>query len=162
MLPRGAGKTLVGLEAARRLGRRTVVSTPNIAVQGQWITHWEAHDRPDGGTPGTDRALEHDVNVLTYQSLAVFDPEAETSGSGSVRDRLHANGQALVAALHDAGPLTVVLDECHHLLRLWGRLLAEILDELPDAHVIGLTGTPSASLTRTEKKAAPLPVHRYP
>ncbi|RKS06758.1 type III restriction/modification enzyme restriction subunit [Nocardiopsis sp. Huas11] len=152
VLPPGAGKTLVGLEAARRLGRRTVVFAPNIAIQGQWITHWEAYDRPDGGTAGTGRALEDDLNVLTYQSLAVFDPEAETDGSGSVRDRLHPNGQALVRALHDAGPLTVVLDECHHLLQVWGRLLAEILDELPDAHVIGLTGTPAASLTRTEKK----------
>ncbi|WP_304452698.1 DEAD/DEAH box helicase family protein [Nocardiopsis sp. YSL2] len=151
VLPPGAGKTLVGLEAARRLGRRTVVFAPNIAIQGQWITHWEAYDRPEGGTAGTERALEHDLNVLTYQSLAVFDPEAETGGSGSVRDRLHANGRSLVAALHDAGPLTVVLDECHHLLQVWGRLLAEILDGLPDAHVIGLTGTPSASLTRTEK-----------
>ncbi|WP_053619831.1 DEAD/DEAH box helicase family protein [Nocardiopsis sp. NRRL B-16309] len=151
VLPPGAGKTLVGVEAARRLGRRTVVFAPNIAIQGQWITHWEAYDRPDGGTAGTDRTLDHDVNVLTYQSLAVFDPEAESSGSGSVRDRLHANGEALVRALHDAGPLTVILDECHHLLQVWGRLLAEILDELPDAHVIGLTGTPSASLTRTEK-----------
>ncbi|MFE3457977.1 DEAD/DEAH box helicase family protein [Nocardiopsis aegyptia] len=152
VLPPGAGKTLVGLEAARRLGRRTVVFAPNIAIQGQWTSHWEAYDRPDGGTAGTERALEDDVNVLTYQSLAVFDPEAETDGSGSVRDRLHTNGQALVAALHDAGPLTVILDECHHLLQVWGRLLAEILDELPDAHVIGLTGTPAASLTRTEKK----------
>ncbi|GAB2517594.1 DEAD/DEAH box helicase family protein [Nocardiopsis aegyptia] len=152
VLPPGAGKTLVGLEAARRLGRRTVVFAPNIAIQGQWTTHWEAYDRPDGGTAGTERGLADDVNVLTYQSLAVFDPEAETDGSGSVRDRLHANGQALVAALHDAGPLTVILDECHHLLQVWGRLLAEILDELPDAHVIGLTGTPAASLTRTEKK----------
>ena len=152
VLPPGAGKTLVGLEAARRLGRRTVVLVPNIAIQGQWVTHWEAYDRPDGGTAGTERTLEDDVNVLTYQSLAVFDPEAETNGSGSVRDRLHANGQALVTALHDAGPLTVILDECHHLLQVWGRLLAEILDELPDAHVIGLTGTPAASLTRTERK----------
>ena len=154
VLPPGSGKTLVGLEAARRLGRRTVVLAPNTAIQGQWIRHWRAFDRPEGCEAGSDRALEGAVNVLTYQSLAVFDPDAETDEEGRsatpVRDRLHANGRALVDALHDAGPLTLLLDECHHLLQVWGRLLAEILDDLPDAHVIGLTGTPAESLTGTE------------
>lgn len=155
VLPPGSGKTLVGLEAARRLGRRTVVLVPNTAIQGQWIAHWESFDRPDGCAAGSRRSLADSVNVLTYQSLAVFDPDAETDeegrGTASVRDRLHANGRALVDALHDAGPLTVLLDECHHLLQVWGRLLDEILAELPDAHVIGLTGTPADSLTATEK-----------
>ncbi|MYR33019.1 DEAD/DEAH box helicase family protein [Nocardiopsis alba] len=155
VLPPGAGKTLVGLEAARRLGRRTVVLVPNTAIQGQWIRHWRAFERPEGCDAGGDRALGDAVNVLTYQSLAVFDPDAETDEEGRsatpVRDRLHANGRALVAALHGAGPLTLLLDECHHLLQVWGRLLAEILDELPDAHVIGLTGTPAGSLTAAER-----------
>jgi superfamily II DNA or RNA helicase len=155
VLPPGSGKTLVGLEAARRLGRRTVVLAPNTAIQTQWIDHWTAFDRPRGGTAGHGRDLGHDVNVLTYQSLAVFDPDAETDEEGRsatpVLDRLHANGRALVDALHGAGPLTVLLDECHHLLQVWGRLLAEVLDRLPDAHVVGLTGTPAASLTATEK-----------
>lgn len=155
VLPPGSGKTLVGLEAARRLGRRTVVLAPNTAIQGQWIRHWESFDRPEGCGAGGDRSLDDDVNVLTYQSLAVFDPDAETDEEGHsptpVSDRLHPNGRALVDALHDAGPLTLLLDECHHLLQVWGRLLAEILDELPDAHVIGLTGTPAGSLTGTER-----------
>ncbi|WP_067598047.1 DEAD/DEAH box helicase family protein [Nocardiopsis listeri] len=155
VLPPGSGKTLVGLEAARRLGRRTVVLAPNTAIQGQWIRHWESFERPKGCDAGGDRSLGDAVNVLTYQSLAVFDPDAETDDEGRsptpVSDRLHPNGRALIDALHDAGPLTLLLDECHHLLQVWGRLLAEILDELPDAHVIGLTGTPAGSLTGTER-----------
>ena len=154
VLPPGSGKTLVGLEAARRLGRRTVVLVPNTAIQGQWVRHWQDFERPEGCDAGSDRALEDAVNVLTYQSLAVFDPDAETDEEGRsstpVRDRLHTNGQALVRALRDAGPLTLLLDECHHLLQVWGRLLAEILDDLPDAHVVGLTGTPAESLTTAE------------
>ncbi|MEU3021040.1 DEAD/DEAH box helicase family protein, partial [Nocardiopsis sp. NPDC007018] len=155
VLPPGSGKTLVGLEAARRLGRRTVVLVPNTAIQGQWVGHWERFTRPEGCAAGTSRDLGHAVNVLTYQSLAVFDPDAETDEEGRsatpVRDRLHANGRALVDALHAAGPLTLLLDECHHLLQVWGRLLAEVLDGLPDARVVGLTGTPAASLTASEK-----------
>ncbi|MFL1427636.1 MULTISPECIES: DEAD/DEAH box helicase family protein [unclassified Nocardiopsis] len=156
VLPPGAGKTLVGLAAARRLDRRTVVLVPNTAIQGQWIRTWDSL-RPAGDdrTAGTGRDLSHHVTVLTYQSLAVFDPDAETDEEGggrtSVRDRLHPNGRALVDALHDAGPLTVLLDECHHLLQVWGRLLSEVLDDLPDAHVIGLTGTPATNLTAAER-----------
>ncbi|MFI0354748.1 DEAD/DEAH box helicase family protein [Actinomadura sp. 9N407] len=153
VLPPGTGKTLVGLEAARRLERRTVVLVPNTAIQNQWVAHW----RKCGGEAGTDRELRHPVTVLTYQSLAVFDPDAETDEEGRQKRRrgglvrlLHDNGRALVGALHDAGPLTLVLDECHHLLDVWGRLLAEILEELPDARVIGLTATPPESLTPDE------------
>ncbi|MEW2352824.1 DEAD/DEAH box helicase family protein [Spirillospora sp. NPDC029432] len=155
VLPPGAGKTLVGLEAARRLGRRTVVLVPNTAIQNQWVVHWARC----GGEAGTDRDLAAPVTVLTYQSLAVFDPDAETDEEGRQKRRrgglvrlLHDNGRALVEAMHEAGPLTLVLDECHHLLDVWGRLLAEILDELPDARVVGLTATPPESLTPDESK----------
>ncbi|MFC4560500.1 DEAD/DEAH box helicase family protein [Nocardiopsis mangrovi] len=153
VLPPGAGKTLVGLEAARRLGRPVVVFTPNTAIQGQWAAQWRAYGRPAGCTAGTTRTMEHDVTVLTYQSLAVFDPDAETDEEGhalSLVRRLHGNGADLVEALYTAGPLTIVLDECHHLLQTWGRLLSEVLSGLPDAHVIGLTGTPAATLSSAD------------
>ena len=52
--------------------------------------------------------------------------------------------------MREAGPLTLVLDECHHLLEVWGRLLAELLTLLPDATVLGLTATPAATLTRDQ------------
>ncbi|MGH3325237.1 MAG: DEAD/DEAH box helicase, partial [Streptomyces sp.] len=149
VLPPGAGKTLVGLEAARRLGRTTVVFAPNTAIQNQWVAHW----RRFGGTAGVSRDLAAAVNVLTYQSLAVFDADAETDEEGHERGllrRLHDNGRELIAALRVAGPLTLVLDECHHLLDVWGRLLAEVLDRLPDALVIGLTATPPESLAPDE------------
>src|SRR5258708_35789922 len=100
VLPPGSGKTLVGLEAARRLGRRTVVFVPNTAIQGQWAAHC--------GAAGTSRDLAHEVNVLTYQSLAVFDADQETDEEGRERglmQRLHGNGQELITALRTAGPL---------------------------------------------------------
>ncbi len=154
VLPPGAGKTLIGLEAARRLGRKTVVLVPNTAIQNQWIDHWRRF-APDGDAAGADRSLGADVTVLTYQSLAVFDPDAETDEDGHARGlmrRLHDNGHELIARLAGAGPLTLVLDECHHLLDVWGRLLAEVLKRLPDALVLGLTGTPPESLSPVEAR----------
>jgi superfamily II DNA or RNA helicase len=152
VLPPGAGKTLIGLEAARRLDRRTVVLVPNTAIQNQWIAHWRGFT-PATTTAGADRSLAADVTVLTYQSLAIFDPDAETDEEGRTRSpmrRLHANGRELIDRLAAAGPLTLVLDECHHLLDVWGRLVAEVLDRLPGALVLGLTGTPPESLSPAE------------
>ncbi|NED96543.1 DEAD/DEAH box helicase family protein [Phytoactinopolyspora alkaliphila] len=159
VLPPGTGKTLVGLEAARRLGQPIVVFGPNTAIQGQWLSEWKTFT-PATIRAGTTRDLSALVTALTYQSLATFDPDAEVDEEGhkhqarlgrprrgSLLDRLHENGRALVTALENAGPITLVLDECHHLLEVWGRLLAELLDDLPNAHVIGLTGTPPETLS---------------
>ena len=37
VLPPGGGKTVLGLEVARRLGRPTIVLGPNTADPGQWL-----------------------------------------------------------------------------------------------------------------------------
>ena len=195
-LPPGAGKTLVGLMtvrdrvAAGAVGKAVVLG-PNTAIQGQWAAQATAL----GIDVGTDRSLEHQLTALTYQALAVFDPDdevdddgqetpvvgapvveegalrpsrnpaaAESSPSpgspgfetvaaqppqpaGGLLDRLHENGRAFIEQLKAAGPLLLVLDECHHLLEVWGRLIGELLDQLPNALVLGLTATPPEALT---------------
>ncbi len=143
-MPPGAGKTLVGTEVARSLGHRVVVLSPNTAIQGQWSRTWNAYAGP---AAGTRRDLGAAFTSLTYQSLAVFDADEEDD-PGSQVGRLHPNGVALIEAMKAAGPLTVVLDECHHLLEVWGELLREVLDQLPEASVLGLTATPPAAMTR--------------
>lgn len=153
VLPPGAGKTVVGLEAARRLGRPIVAFAPNTAIQGQWLAEW-ARFTPDPPAGSADRSLDAAVTALTYQSLATFDPDAEIDPDGHDRgvhiQRLRSSGRELVAAL-GRRPVTLVLDECHHLLDVWGELLAEVLERLPDATVIGLTATPPSALTRDER-----------
>ncbi len=72
--------------------------------------------------------------------------------AGSLLDRLHPNGRALVERLKEVGDLTLVLDECHHLLEVWGQLLRDVLAEVPDAFVLGLTATPPDTLTEDQKE----------
>lgn len=144
VMPPGAGKTLVGVEAARRTGRPSVAFAPNIAITQQWSDAWR---QLTGGQAGTSRDLTSEFTALTYQALAVFDADAD---GASPRNRLHANGEALIARLHELGPLTIILDECHHLLQVWGRLLDEVLSELDDAVVIALTATPPELLSKDE------------
>ncbi|WP_338315472.1 DEAD/DEAH box helicase family protein [Streptomyces bohaiensis] len=152
VLPPGLGKTLTGLEAARRLGRPVVVLGPNTAIQGQWVREWSAF-RPEPPPAGTSRDLASTVTVLTYQALASFDPDAEVAEDGAGTAHLHRlrpGGRELVEAMRRAGEITLLLDECHHLLETWGELLAEVLRELPSATVVGLTATPPERLTRAQ------------
>ena len=155
VLPPGAGKTLVGLVTASELLDAGVVShvvvlTPNTAIQGQW------HDQATrfGLASDIDRDLDTPLSVLTYQSLAVFDPDNEVGDDPqdepSLIDALHVNGRRLLESLQRTEGLLLVLDECHHLLEVWGRLLAEILGSMPHARVLGLTATPPDTLTREQ------------
>ena len=54
---------------------------------------------------------------------------------------LSANAVERVQRLHEAGVRVVVLDECHHLLSLWGALLKAVFELLSPEHVLGLTAT---------------------
>ena len=171
VMPPGAGKTAVGLEMARRLGRRTMVLTPNTAVQAQWLAQWKGFGGP-GGHPrpaSTDRALNAPVNVLTYQSLSVWDRTADDEDvpddssatlaetrraalqgepGSDLLDLLHPRGRELVRRASASGPWTLVLDECHHLLETWGALVRALVRALgDDTWVIGLTATPRTSMT---------------
>lgn len=167
VLPPGAGKTVVGLEGARRLGRRTLVLVPNHAVLGQWADTWDHRFPPARGaaavTPcGTDRDLAGPLTVLTYQSIAVIDdtiPARQRREIMGGRDRdallglLHPNGRAVIDRAATAGPWTVVLDECHHLLATWGALVRALVEELGgETAVIGLTATPARTLTRWQRE----------
>ena len=160
VLPPGSGKTMIGLEAARRLGRRTLVLVPNTAVQAQWAAAWDAHfpsEDPSALGCGTDRELTPTMNVLTYQALAVIDDETDRDSRRAVLRSgdqqallglLHPNGRALIERAATMGPWTLVLDECHHLLATWGALVRALASTLgPQTALIGLTATPATALS---------------
>ena len=145
VVPPGGGKTLIGLEAARRLGRPTVVLCPNTAIQAQWMAQWQASFGPDAVPATARRELPTPLTVLTYQALCTLgvagngEEEAGRVRVPGLRTRLaadgvlsllHPNGRALIARLQAGGPWTLVLDECHHLLELWGRLLQAVIGHL--------------------------------
>jgi len=63
------------------------------------------------------------------------------SGGEEIGKFLHPNARALIQALVDFGVRTIVLDECHHLLDYWAIVLRYLIEQIPDARVIGLTAT---------------------
>ena len=155
VLPPGAGKTLLGSVIAQQVARRLVVLVPNTAIAAQWMDLWRhAAVNPDvtvdAPTVGSDRRLDCDVTVLTYQAVATFDDEADSDDSPMAR--LHPNARDMIDRLHGGEPYTLVLDEAHHLAATWGELLADVLRQAHGGRsdgpvVVALTATPRDSLS---------------
>jgi len=92
--PPGSGKTLIGLEVVRRLGKPALVLVPNTAVQSQWLKAVaEFTDQP--GIVAAD--VSAPISVLTYQALCQLDDPAIVLGDLAVRrwtaERAQATGQ---------------------------------------------------------------------
>lgn len=64
---------------------------------------------------------------------------------------LHPNGRAIIDRMKAAGPWTLVLDECHHLLQMWGTLVRALVQEIGgETFVVGLTATPPGDMDAHE------------
>lgn len=154
VLPPGSGKTVIGLEIARQTGNTTVIFTPNTAVQNQWCTLLRAslptaaYSRVGTHPDDMNRA---DITVLNYQMLANYE-------TGAAQERkLHANAQQIVTNLACApGNVTIILDESHHIVDVWGDTLINLLttvESVPGrSTVVALTATPRSRLTAAEKR----------
>ena len=109
-------------------------------------------------TPDVDRieAEDRESAISWIEDLADKNPEYYADRLGhfrkKVRDDLSEHGNALWV-LHDSAKANlmrlkeaevglIILDECHHLLEHWGRVLVEIVDFLDNPIVLGLTATP--------------------
>jgi hypothetical protein len=84
--PPGSGKTLVGIEIARRLGRPAVTFSPTTTIQEQWrdkVRLFISADTPDARADelldcvSTDPSHLGAISNLTYQSLSTQTQERE-------------------------------------------------------------------------------------
>ena len=78
--PPGSGKTLLGVELVRRLGRPALVLAPNTAIQAQWIRSVELF-RGDGDTePVAGAEPGVPIACLSYQALSQLDDPGAVLG----------------------------------------------------------------------------------
>ncbi|MCA1196382.1 DEAD/DEAH box helicase family protein [Sphingomonas sp. R647] len=146
----GAGKTVLGLEIARRLGRPALVFAPTIAIRDQWeqrLCPMFLDARPAAGAISYDLAAPCELTLATYQAL----------------DSLRRSDalDALIETLNGHGPLTLVLDEAHHLRREWWKCLVDLANRLEDVRLVALTATPPydasfAEWSRYEELCGPI------
>lgn len=62
--------------------------------------------------------------------------------SGQALENLHKSSRQSLQQLKNQGIGLILLDECHHLIGHWGRVLAELVAWLDHPVVVGLTATP--------------------
>lgn len=149
----GSGKTVLGLEAMRRLDRPALILSPTLIIRDQWRDRlfpmflddphaWDAHISTDLAAPAT-------MTIATYQALHA----------------VHAAGPArfdvMVAALRQVGPVTLIVDEAHHLRREWWTALFALRERLAGTPLVALTATPPydapfAEWTRYETLCGPI------
>ena len=111
--PTGSGKTTMSTEIVERLGVPTL-----------WIAH-----RKELIDQAAERLAAHDLKVGIVMSGYESDPDAQVQV---------ASIQTLVRRKKPPARL-IVVDECHHAA---ADSYKKVLDDYPDAHVLGLTATP--------------------
>ena len=127
--PPGAGKTVLGLEIMRRLGRRSLVLAPNLTIRAQWIDRWLTDFGGDTGQVSTDLYAPAAITVVTYQALFAYHEKQATEGLEWVE--------------------TLVVDECHHLRREWWRVLNAVAKRY-QPELVALTATPPYDVSGVE------------
>ena len=148
----GSGKTVLGLEIIRRLGRPAVVLSPTRTVRDQWIDRLadflpeRTSPRPAWASASLDRPGL--LTSVTYQALhARYDATAETDDeeepAGEVAEPpSEREVEDVVTLFRELGVGTLVLDEAHHLRKAWWSALSRLAERLPDVTVVSLTATP--------------------
>ncbi|MBL0176063.1 MAG: DEAD/DEAH box helicase family protein [Ignavibacteria bacterium] len=153
--PPGSGKTILGVAFVQAARLRSVVLSPNAAIQAQWMDKYGkatadivdtrgdvwggsvAHlisDNPETKTP---------ILSLTYQRIA-----AQDRSSGE----LHRNVEDLFRLIIDNDYRCLILDECHHLVAVWADVISGLLAR-HDMVVLGLTATPPVDRGNRELSA---------
>ena len=166
----GAGKTSLGLEVMRRLGKPALVVAPTLTIRDQWLSRLgdflpEGSAVPEWAT--TDLDHPRIVTVATYQGLLSrsgkgddpgdeeVEPDPEESDGGrpgsdprwEEPEMSPRRSRELTKALRRAGIETIVLDEAHHLRQEWWRVLQGLVEGLGQATLVSLTATPPFDAT---------------
>jgi len=130
----GSGKTILGLELVRKLGRPALILAPTRAVREQWSSRLVPlflSEAPADKELSEALDCPATLTTSTYQALYSLWADRDGPRFATVLERLKA-----------VGPVTLVLDEAHHLRREWWNALQSLVEGLSDAKIIALTATP--------------------
>lgn len=149
----GAGKTVLGLEVFRRLGKRAFILSPTRIIRDQWIQRlidfcdtndplsleWVSNRLTDPKilTSITYQALHSKSRIDEENNVEEDEPDPDNETASETVDA------ALVVETFNQHQVQVlILDEAHHLRAEWWKALAQICEAIPDLVVVALTATP--------------------
>ncbi len=139
--PPGSGKTVLGLELARRIGRPALILSPSRAVRDQWMTRLADF--------GLDRADVHSICSVDLEAPGLLTSTTYQALSHAARS---GGLERLARTLADSGAGTFVLDEAHHLHSDWWTALTRLIALLEDVRIVALTATPPYDVSGAEWK----------
>jgi superfamily II DNA or RNA helicase len=147
----GAGKTSLGLEVFRLLGRACLVLAPTRTIRDQWLVRLAdflprgADVPPDWAS--TDLGDPSFLTAVTYQALHTRTRSHAQDDDTDESEELERSPSKVelgdvVSKLKAAGVGTLILDEAHHLRQEWWKALSKLVDALPGVTLVSLTATP--------------------
>ncbi len=149
--PPGSGKTVLGILLAIMLKKKTLVLSPNRTISSQWEKTFKKFavntlDENDDCSTLISSSIDDNPDILsiTYQAFSVKDKDGN----------LHDNAEKIIDYLIKNDFETIILDECHHLLNYWAKIIKNFLKKSSkDVVVIGLTATLPKDKSNKEKQA---------
>lgn len=157
----GSGKTVLGLEMIRRVGKPALIFSPSITIRQQWQERFESMFELDGNVP--EGLFSCDIRHLglitsvTYQALhaavtrQIEQAKIEESDDEEVAEILDFQDFDLLSEIHKSGIGTICLDEAHHLRTEWHHALETLIAQVgKEMTIISLTATPPYDSNRTE------------
>ncbi|WP_241489648.1 DEAD/DEAH box helicase family protein [Lacinutrix algicola] len=136
--PPGSGKTILGIEILRRLGKKTLVLAPTLTIRNQWKDRLQTFFSEGETFSNFSFNIKEpsDVTFSTYQSLHAFYKTFEDKNDYFTFFKKH-------------GIETLVLDEAHHLKNAWWTCLMDLKNN-SSFYMVSLTATPPYDSSRAE------------
>jgi superfamily II DNA or RNA helicase len=152
----GSGKTILGLEVLRRLGKPALIIAPSIAIRNQWIDRLTSMfmESPQNIDEWITKDIRNPktLTFITYQALhAVFSGEEieeeedeleEEESAKKKKTGKKSEAAKVIRLLKEAKVNTIVLDEAHHLRKEWWSALTKLKAKLNKPSFVSLTATP--------------------
>ena len=163
----GSGKTVLGLELARRIGNPVLILSPTVTIKNQWIDRFVTSFMVEGSSK--PEWISDDIynlkffNSVTYQGLHCAykkltrivsdnDDTDDVVEKETINTEVDVKTYNLISEIKKQGIKTIVLDEAHHLKNEWWNSLTKVVEAIPDVVIISLTATPPYDIEQNEWK----------
>ncbi len=139
----GSGKTVLGLELIRMIGKPALIFSPTTAIREQWGERFRdlfLEDRAAFSSLfSTSLADMRLLNSVTYQALfTAMEKTTVTEGDDDSFPDVD-----ILREIRERGIGTICLDEAHHLKNEWQRALEKLIALVgEEVKIIALTATP--------------------
>jgi superfamily II DNA or RNA helicase len=138
--PPGSGKTILGLEVARRLNKPCLILTPSIAIRNQWIEKFKSFFTQDEIIP---EWISKDLNEPSFLTLSTYQSLLSFFSKTDIEQR---NDWSLLSSVKLG---TIIIDEALHLKNDWWKPLTSLKKKLAPT-IVGLTATPPYDVSYSE------------